>query len=96
MPSMGTYLLKLYVTGHSARSQRAIANLQEICERDLENEYELDVIDVTEHPQQAEEQKILATPTLIKELPPPVRRLIGDLSARSKVLSGLDILALPH
>ena len=91
---MGKYLLKLYVTGHSARSQRAIANLKEICEEDLDNDYELDVIDVTEHPQQAEDDKILATPTLIKELPPPVRRLIGDLSARKQVLNGLDVIAL--
>lgn len=92
---MGKYMLKLYVTGRNARSQQAIANLKQICEEDLDNEYELDVIDVTEHPQQAEEHKIFATPTLIKELPPPVRRLIGDLSARRKVLNGLDIVALP-
>jgi len=89
---MGKYLLKLYVTGKTPRSERAIANLKAICEEELNNQYELIIIDVLERPQLAEEEKILATPTLIKQLPPPLRRIIGDLSDKEKVLLGLDLL----
>lgn len=85
------YILKLYVTGRSPRAERAINNLRRICEQDLEGCYDLVVIDVLEHPQLAEDERILATPTLIKELPPPLRRVIGDLSDREKVLLGLDL-----
>jgi circadian clock protein KaiB len=86
-------ILRLYVAGRSASSQRAIANLRRLCETDFEGvSYDLEVIDVLEHPQLAENEKILATPTLIRELPPPLRRLVGDLSDREKVLLGLDIL----
>ena len=87
------YQLKLYVTGRTPRSERAIASIQQICEVELHGQYELAVIDVLENPQLAEDEKILATPTLIKELPPPLRRLIGDLSDGEKVLLGLDIVA---
>ena len=73
------------------RAQLAIANLQRICETDLGGKYTLEVIDVLEHPDQAERDKILATPTLIKQLPPPLRRVIGDLSDKEKVLLGLDV-----
>ena len=83
------YLLKLYVTGKTPKSEAAITNLQRICETDLKREYEMQVIDVLENPQLAEDEKILATPTLIKELPPPLRRIIGDLSDKEKVLLGL-------
>jgi len=88
---MGKYTLKLYVTGQSPRSQRAIANIREICEKETDGEYELIVIDVLENPQLAEDEKIIATPTLIKFLPPPLRRIIGDLSDQEKVLLGLDL-----
>ena len=88
------YLLKLYITGHTARSERAIRNLRNICEEDLGGKYEMRVIDILEQPQLAEDEKILATPTLIKALPPPLRRLIGDLSDTEKVLVGLDLLPL--
>ena len=84
-------LLKLYVTGQTPRSERAIANLRRICQEDLKGEYELIVVDVLERPQLAEDEKIIATPTLIKELPPPLRRVIGDLSDKEKVLLGLDM-----
>jgi circadian clock protein KaiB len=87
----GKLLLKLYITGKTPRSERAIANLRRICEEDLRGQYELAVIDVLERPQLAEEEKILATPTLIKELPPPLRKIIGDLSDTEKVLLGLDL-----
>ncbi len=85
------YLLKLYVTGTSPRAEVAIANLRRICEQELRGEYELEIIDVLEHPQLAEDDKILATPTLIKQLPPPLRRVIGDLSDKAKVLLGLEV-----
>ena len=85
------YLLKLYITGRSPRAERAIANLQRLCKEELEGCYELEIIDVLEHPQLAENDRILATPTLIKQLPPPLRRVIGDLSNRDKVLLGLDV-----
>jgi circadian clock protein KaiB len=91
--SMNKYLLKLFVTGQTSRSSRAITNLRRICEEGLGGEYEMIIIDVLERPQLAEDEKILATPTLIKELPPPVRRFIGDLSDTKQVLLGLD---LPH
>lgn len=68
-----------------------MANLRRICNEDLDHEYELEVIDVRERPELAERDKILATPTLIKQLPPPLRRLIGDLSDREKVLLGLEV-----
>lgn len=87
----GKYLLRLFISGETPRSEKCIANLRAVCERELEGEYELEVIDVLERPQLAEDEKILATPTLIKKLPPPVRRLIGDLSDREKVLIGLDV-----
>ena len=86
-------LLKLYVTGKTPRSERAIANLRRICQEDLQDQYELSIIDVLEQPQLAEDEKILATPTLTKELPPPLRKIIGDLSDIEKVLLGLDLQA---
>jgi circadian clock protein KaiB len=85
------YVLKLYVTGKTARTERAIANLRRLCEEELDQCYELVVIDVLDHPQLAEDERILATPTLIKQLPPPLRRVIGDLSDKDKVLLGLDL-----
>jgi circadian clock protein KaiB len=89
--SLATYLLKLYVTGTSPRAELAVANLRRICEQELRGQYELQIIDVLEHPQLAEDEKILATPTLIKQLPPPLRRVIGDLSDKEKVLLGLEV-----
>ncbi|WKZ31942.1 MAG: circadian clock protein KaiB [Thermodesulfobacteriota bacterium] len=83
--------LKLYITGKTSRSQKAISNLQDICSEELKDNYLLQIIDVLEQPQLAEDEKILATPTLIKELPPPLRRIIGDLSNTEKVLLGLDL-----
>jgi circadian clock protein KaiB len=79
------------VTGRSPRAETAIENLRRICEEELEGEYELEIIDVLEDPDAADHDKILATPTLIKQLPPPLRRVIGDLSNKDKVLLGLDV-----
>ena len=87
-----TYVLKLYVAGNTVSSVRALRTLKNILEKDFKGVYALKVIDVTKNPQLAEEDKILATPTLSKVLPPPVRKIIGDLSDREKVLIGLDLL----
>ncbi|KAB8320425.1 circadian clock protein KaiB [Tolypothrix campylonemoides VB511288] len=85
------YLLKLYVTGATDRSQRAISNLIQLCELHLRNRHEIVIIDVLEQPQIAEADKILVTPTLIKEFPLPKVRIIGDLSDTKTVLLGLNI-----
>ncbi|MEP6622686.1 MAG: circadian clock KaiB family protein [bacterium] len=85
------YLLRLFVTSASSRTQVAIANLKRICEVELHGQYDLEIIDVLEHPELAEHEKILATPTLIKSLPLPLRRVIGDLSNTEKVLLGLEV-----
>ncbi|MGF1498585.1 MAG: circadian clock protein KaiB [Elainellaceae cyanobacterium] len=93
MSSSGkTYILKLYVAGNTPNSIRALKTLNSILEREFQGVYALKVIDVLKNPQLAEEDKILATPTLSKILPPPVRKIIGDLSDREKVLIGLDLL----
>ncbi len=88
---MAAYVLKLYVTGQTPRSERAIANIRRICENELSNRSELVIVDILERPRVAEEEKIIATPTLIKELPLPLRRIIGDLSNSLEVLLGLDL-----
>ncbi|PSF39469.1 circadian clock protein KaiB [Aphanothece hegewaldii CCALA 016] len=89
---MNKYTLKLYITGNSIKSQRAIANLFRICKEELDDQYIVEIIDVLEQPQLAEQEKILVTPTLIKQLPPPLQRIIGDLTDRQKVILGLDIM----
>ena len=89
--NLSEYLLRLYVTGKSSKSGTAIANLRRICEQELQGLYDLEIIDVLEFPDRAEEEKILATPTLIKSLPLPLRRVIGDLSDKEKVLLGLEV-----
>ena len=85
------YLLKLYVLGQTANSQKAIKNLKTLLKNDLKGLYTLKIIDVLKNPSLAEEDKILATPTLIKTLPSPIRKIIGDLSDSEKVLLGLDL-----
>ncbi|MGF1520784.1 MAG: circadian clock protein KaiB [Leptolyngbyaceae cyanobacterium] len=87
-----TYVLKLYVAGNTPNSVRALKTLNQILEQEFQGVYALKVIDVLKNPQLAEEDKILATPTLSKILPPPVRKIIGDLSDRERVLIGLDLL----
>jgi len=87
-----TYVLKLYVAGNTPNSVRALRTLNHILETEFQGVYALKVIDVLKNPQLAEEDKILATPTLSKVLPPPVRKIIGDLSDRERVLIGLDLL----
>lgn len=87
--------LKLFVTGQTPRSAFAIANLNRICQETLRDQCEVIVIDVLEHPDLAEEDKVLATPTLIKTAPPPARRVIGDLSDVQKVIWGLGLTSRP-
>ena len=94
LPAAERYILKLYVTGITTRSARAIENLQNFCEKHLTGRYELQVIDVYQQPELTRSEQIVAIPTLIKKLPLPLRRLIGDMSDEERVLVGLDIL--PH
>jgi circadian clock protein KaiB len=89
------YLLKLFVTGRTPKSERAITNLLRICDEQLAGRYQVEVVDVLERPDLAEESKVLATPTVVKELPPPLRRIIGDLTQADRVLVGLDIEPCP-
>jgi len=85
------FQLRLFVTGSTLRSQQAIQNIRHICEEYLTGEYELEVIDVSQNPEQARKYQILAVPTLLKELPAPLRKVVGDLSEKEKVLEGLNI-----
>lgn len=85
------YILKLYVAGHSEKSSNAITNIKKICKENLHGNYDLVVIDLYQQPQLAQGEQIIALPTLIKKLPPPLRRIIGDLSNTDLVLVGLDI-----
>ena len=88
------YILRLYVTGMTARAARTIESLRKFCEKHLTGRYELQVIDIYQQPELARTEQIVAVPTLIKKLPLPLRRLIGDMSDEERVLIGLDIL--PH
>ena len=85
------YVLRLYVTGATSRSRRAIMNLDNICREFLKGRYDLEVIDVYQKPTLAKDEQIIAAPTLIRKLPLPIRRIIGDLSDREAVLLGLDL-----
>jgi circadian clock protein KaiB len=88
----GKYILRLFVAGINPRSIKAIENLRELIEENLEEgNYELEIIDIYQRPIFAKEGKIVAAPTLIKELPPPIRRFVGDLSDKEKLLIGLDL-----
>jgi len=88
------YMLRLFITGTTTRSVLAISNLKKICEEYLEGKYELEVIDLYKNPLLAKEEQIIAAPTLIKKLPLPFRRIIGDMSNEEKVLMGLDVKKL--
>ena len=85
------YILRLYVLGSSTRSLRAVHNLKKICEENFPNDYELEVIDVYKHPELAREEQVIAVPMLVKKLPAPLRKFVGDLSNTQKILVGLDI-----
>ena len=85
------YSLRLYVAGQTPRSIAAIANLKRICAQHLAGEYKIEIVDLMENPALAQRHQIVAIPTLIRELPEPIKRIIGDLSNEEKVLVGLDI-----
>ena len=85
------YILRLYVTGITPRSTKAIVNFKKICEEYLKGRYELEVIDIYQQPKLAKGEQIIAAPTLIKKLPLPLRRLIGDMSDTEKFLVGIDL-----
>jgi len=90
-PGKEVYILRLYVAGQTRKSLAAFANLQKICEEHLEGRYKIEVIDLLEKPQLAKGDQILAIPTLVRQLPPPLKKIIGDLSDTEKVLVGLDL-----
>ena len=89
------YVLRLYVTGMTPRSTEAFATIKALCEDRLQGRYELEVIDIYQHPQLAIDEQIIAVPTLVKKLPAPLRRLVGDLSNEERVLLGLDLRRRP-
>lgn len=86
--------LRLYVAGHTPKSVRALANLKALCEEHLAGEYTIEVVDLVKSPQLAEGDQIVAVPTLVRKLPPPLKRIIGDLSNTEKILVGLDLRPL--
>lgn len=85
------YILRLYITGMTPNSKRAVENVKRICEEHLAGRYELEVIDIYQQPSLAAGEQIIAAPTLIKSLPSPLKKLIGDMSNTEKVLLGLDL-----
>lgn len=85
------YVLRLYVTGMTPRSTQAVATIKSVCEEHLAGRYDLEVIDIYQNPVLARDEQIIAAPTLVKKLPAPLRRLIGDLSDTERVLLGLDL-----
>ena len=89
--SQGSYVLRLYVAGMTPNSQRAIENVKKICEEHLQGRFALEIIDIYQQPIFAKEGQIVAVPTLVKELPPPLRKFIGDLSQTERILAGLDL-----
>lgn len=92
----GTWNLRLYVAGKTPRSVAAIGNLKRICSEHLAGRCTVEVIDLLEHPQLAAGDQILAVPTLVRRLPPPLKRVIGDLSSTERVLVGLDLRSSPE
>jgi circadian clock protein KaiB len=87
----GEYVLRLYVSGMTPKSQAAIENVRKICSEYLEGRYQLEIIDIYQQPIFAKEGQIVAAPTLVKQLPPPLRKFIGDMSQIEKLLLGLDL-----
>jgi circadian clock protein KaiB len=83
--------LRLYVAGHSSKSATALANLKRICEQNLAGKYQIEVVDLLQNPQLAKGDQIFAIPTLVRRLPPPLKKIIGDLSNTERVLVGLDL-----
>ena len=86
-----TYVLRLYISDSTPKSERAVVNLKRVCEEHLKGRYDLEVIDIHKHVSLARDEQIIAVPTLIKRLPAPLQRLVGDMSDLNKVLFGLDL-----
>lgn len=85
------FVLRLYITGATSRSAKAVENIKHLCEKYLQGRYELEVIDIYQHPELTENEQIIAAPTLIKQLPPPLRKLIGDMSDEERILIALGL-----
>ena len=94
-PSPPSYKLRLFVAGSTLRSQRSVENLRRVCDEHLAGQVDLEVIDIYQQPELAGQHQVIAAPTLIKLLPLPVRRIIGDLSETDRVLRGLELLEGP-
>ena len=90
-PKSKEYVLRLYIAGTTSRSIRAVANIKEICESSLKNRYDLEVIDIYQQPVLVKGEQIIAAPTLVKQLPLPLRKFIGDMSDTERILVGLDL-----
>ena len=90
-PKSKEYVLRLYVAGTTSKSIRAVANIKEICETSLKNRYDLEVIDIYQQPVLVKGEQIIAAPTLVKQLPLPLRKFIGDMSDTERILVGLDL-----
>jgi circadian clock protein KaiB len=90
-PKSKEYVLRLYVAGTTSKSIRAVANIKEICESSLKNRYDLEVIDIYQQPVLVKGEQIIAAPTLVKQLPLPLRKFIGDMSDTERILVGLDL-----
>jgi circadian clock protein KaiB len=90
-PAIQQYVLRLYVTGQTPRSLRSVENLRRLCEKHLKGRFKLEVVDIYQQPALAAEGQIIAAPTVIKLMPPPLRRLVGDFSDHERVVLGLDI-----
>ncbi|MBD0335902.1 MAG: thiol-disulfide isomerase [Cyanobacteria bacterium Co-bin13] len=86
-----TYVLRLYVASNSLRSLRAIQRIQKLCEERLPGRYELEIVDIYQDPERLEQDQVFAVPTLIKQLPPPLQRLIGDMTDMDKLITCLDL-----
>jgi circadian clock protein KaiB len=95
-PQERTFLLRLYVAGQTPKSVSAFANLKRFCEQHLGDQYRIEIVDLIENPQLARPDEIVAVPTLVRRLPPPVKKIIGDLSNSERVLIGLDIRQEPR
>jgi circadian clock protein KaiB len=93
LPHHGDYVLRLFVTGHTRKSARAVQNITEICEAHLNGRYDLEIVDIYQQPDLALEHNLVAAPTLMKLLPLPPRSLVGDMSDRGRVLAGLGVVA---
>ncbi len=95
-PDPNFWQLRLYVAGQTPRSIAAFSNLKKICEEHLAGKYSIEIIDLLENPQLASGDQIIALPTLVRKLPPPIRKIIGDLSNTERVIVGLDLRPMPE